>query len=210
MTDKLVIFDFDGTLADSFPWFANTVNEMAERHGFKRIEPHEVDALRRMDARRIVAHLQVPMWKMPLIAADMRRRMAVDLSAIRLFDGIGPMLRQLAGRGVAIAILSSNSEANVRRVLGPEYAALVGRYVCGASLFGKRAKLRRLIQEGAYAPSKVIAIGDELRDLEAARLEGVAFGGVSWGYTAPEALAEAGPDVLFTTPEEIVAYLAAH
>lgn len=207
MTYKLAIFDFDGTLADSFPWFAENVNQMAERHGFKPIEAHEVDTLRRLDARRIVAHLQVPLWKMPLIAADMRRRMAADITSIRLFDGTGPMLRQLADHGVAIAILTSNSEANVRRVLGPALAALVGRYVCGASLFGKRAKLRRLLEDGAYARTEVIYIGDELRDLEAARLEGVPFGGVTWGYTTADALAAAAPDVLFTTPEAMAAHL---
>ena len=203
MKYQLVIFDFDGTLADSFPWFAATVNQLADRHGFRRVEPDEVEALRSLDARRILARLEVPLWKVPMIAADGRRRMAEDLGRIRLFDGVTAMLRRLTERGIAIAILTSNSEENVRRVLGDENARLVAHYMCGASLFGKSAKLRRLLRQVPVPRSAVLCVGDELRDLEAARAEGLPFGAVAWGYTAADALAAAGPDELFTTPLEL-------
>jgi len=51
MKYKLAIFDFDGTLADSFPFFLTTVNELAGIHKFKRIDSAELDTLRRYSAR---------------------------------------------------------------------------------------------------------------------------------------------------------------
>lgn len=44
----LIIFDFDGTLADSFGFFLSTQRTLAARHGFRAAEAHEVDAARRL------------------------------------------------------------------------------------------------------------------------------------------------------------------
>ena len=63
MRYQLVIFDFDGTLADSFPWFSRIINDVADRFRFKRMAPHEMDTLRTMDARALMRHLGVPLWK---------------------------------------------------------------------------------------------------------------------------------------------------
>ena len=135
MRYTLAIFDFDGTLADTLPWFFSAVNQMAEKHGFNKIEAGEVETLRGYSARQIVEHLSVPAWKLPRIGMDMRRMMAEDIQQIRPFEGIGVMLRSLSDKGVALVVVTSNSYDNVRHVLGAEHAALIRYYECGASLF---------------------------------------------------------------------------
>ncbi|WP_371135707.1 HAD hydrolase-like protein [Bradyrhizobium sp.] len=70
---KLAIFDLDGTLSDSLPWFRGVVNSFADKHRFRRIEDGDVEMLRGKSSREIIAWLEVPFWRMPLIAADMRR-----------------------------------------------------------------------------------------------------------------------------------------
>jgi phosphoglycolate phosphatase len=204
---RLAIFDFDGTLADSFPWFLEIVNDVADRFGFRRIEEHEVDTLRGYDVRGMIRHLRTPAWKLPLIARHMRARMAADIDRITLFPGVGELLRALHGHGVTIAIVTSNSEANVRRVLGPTNAALVRYYGCGASLLGKRSKLRRVLRASGIPAVDAVKIGDEIRDLHAARAAGMAFCGVGWGYTHARALAAHGPDALCTTMDELMELL---
>ena len=208
MKYRLAIFDFDGTLADSFPWFLAVVNEAADRYRFRRMGGDEAEALRGHDARHIMAHVALPAWKLPLVARWMRRRMAQDISAISLFPGVGEMLHRLSNDRVAIAVVSSNSAANVRRVLGPANAALVRHYGCGAPLFGKRAKLRKVLRESGVPAAAALCIGDEIRDLHAARAEGIAFGAVAWGYTRADALAALAPDELFATVDEITGRLA--
>jgi phosphoglycolate phosphatase len=44
----LILFDFDGTLADSFPWFLRNSNQVAEKHRFKRIDSGNLEVLRRL------------------------------------------------------------------------------------------------------------------------------------------------------------------
>ncbi|MDP8917207.1 MAG: HAD hydrolase-like protein [Pseudomonadota bacterium] len=203
MTYKLVIFDFDGTLADSAAWAAGVINQLARRHGFRELSDAEITMLRGRSSQEIVRYMRPPGWKLPAIAADFRRRMAADAEAFALFDGILALLQSLKRAGLTVAVVSSNSEANVRRILGPEAAATVDAYDCGAGLFGKAAKFRALIKRRGVSPAETICIGDETRDIEAAKAAGAAAGAVQWGYATPEVLARFGPALTFAAPEEI-------
>ena len=207
MSTGLVVLDFDGTLADSFDWFCGVLNGVADRYGFRQVAAHEAEALRALSAAEIIRHLGVPRWKLPLIARHMHALAARDIADLRLFPGIDAMLDGLFARGVTVTILSSNAEVNVRHVLGPERAGRIAHYACGASVFGKARRLRGLIGRAGVAPEAVLCVGDELRDLDAARAVGCAFGAVAWGYTRPEALRARGPDFLFAEPAEIVRVL---
>ncbi|MGU3361767.1 HAD-IA family hydrolase [Methylobacterium sp. M6A4_1b] len=199
---RLVVFDFDGTLADSFPWFAGIINGVADRYGFARIAEHETETLRGMDARAIVRHLGIPAWKLPLITRHMHRLAARDIAAIRLFPGIPDLLADLDGAGLALGIASSNREATIRRALGPA-ARRFTHYACGASLFGKARRLRALIRDAGIVPSEVLYVGDEIRDHQAATEAGCAFGAVAWGYTRADALAARAPAHVFSEPAAI-------
>ena len=203
MAYRLVIFDFDGTLADTFPWFTSVVNGVAERYRFRQVAAHEVEALRGLSARQIIAHLGVATWKLPFIASHMRRLAKRDGAQIALFEGADAMLRRLKDDGFVLAIASSNSERNIRRTLGPETAALITHFDCGAGLFGKAAKFRRLARKTGIQHVQAICIGDEIRDADAARDAGMAFGAVAWGFTRVEALQAQQPAFLFREMAEI-------
>lgn len=207
MNYRLALFDFDGTLADSFTWFSRVVNDAADKFGFRRVAPQDLDMLRGKGAREIIAHLGVPFWKMPAIARYMRARKAADIASIGLFDGAADMLGQVREAGLTLAIISSNSEANVRAVLGPQTAALVQHYGCGVSIFGKTAQFKKALRQTGVSAAHTLAIGDEIRDIEAARAAGIAFGAVTWGYTLPDALQAQQPQFLFGTMNEIAAAL---
>jgi phosphoglycolate phosphatase len=199
---KLVIFDFDGTLADSFPWFCRILNDVADRFGFRRTQPHEIDALRTMGARDLMRHFGIPAWKMPFIAHHMRKRKSRELGETRLFDGVDRMLRELSDADVTLALVTSNSEANARAILG-ESAGLIRVYECGVSMFGKGARFRKVLRRSGIPAADAICVGDEIRDLEAAQKEGIAFGAVAWGYTTAEALIARSPTAVFRSVEEI-------
>ena len=199
----LAIFDFDGTLADSAAWFRSRINHVALRYGFRQVTDEELNDLRGRPNADIIRYLGVPAWKMPLIANYMRRLVAREAHKIKLFDGIDALLSSLAECGVTIAIVTSNSEANVRRILGQRNAKRIDHYACGASLFGKAAKFRSVIKSIRASPERTIAIGDEVRDLAAARKAGLAAGAVGWGYATIDLLRAQQPDYLFLSMDEI-------
>jgi phosphoglycolate phosphatase len=204
MRYRLAIFDFDGTLADTFPWVEGIMDQVADRFGLKRLEPHELEVLRGPDARKLLKAYRLPFWKILEIAAHVRGLMAQDIHNIPLFEGMDRLLHNLAERGVRLALVSSNSCENVQAVLGPEMASLFLYYECGVSLFGKTAKFRKVLRQSGMQPHEAISIGDEIRDLEASRKASIDFGAVSWGYTRVEALVALSPCEVFISPEDIL------
>jgi len=202
---KLAIFDFDGTLADSFAWFLGVINEVADIYGFRRVEEHELTKLRGYDVKGMLDHVGIPMWKIPLLQRHLRKRMTSDLGHIALFPGVVELLKGLTDQGVALAIVTSNSFINVREVMGVQSAGLIQYYSCGAPLLGKHAKLRKVLHSSGLRPADAIFIGDEIRDLRAARAEGIAFGAVAWGVNSVDALAKHSPEEMFFGMDEIAA-----
>jgi phosphoglycolate phosphatase len=208
MKYQLVIFDFDGTLADSFPWFLQVFDTLAERYRFRRMTEQESTALRGLSARQMIQRFGVPWWKLPLIARHARMLAKRDRAQIALFPGVDRMLAQLHAAGITLAVVSSNSEDMVRHVLGPESAARITYYACDASVFGKQAHFRRVLKRSGVQPADSLCIGDEIRDYEAASAVGMPFGAVSWGYTTVAALQACAPAVVFHQVGEIVVHLA--
>jgi phosphoglycolate phosphatase len=207
MPHTLVIFDLDGTLVDSFPWFLTVVNGIAREYGFREIADHDIEPLRHAGPREILRRLEVPLWKLPAIARRMRALKREQIDALSLFPGAPAMLQRLHEAELTLALVSSDSEDNARHQLG-EHASLFSHYACGASLFGKTAKFKSILRHAGIAAAQAIAIGDEVRDIEAARAAGIACGAVTWGYSAVDALLTKKPDLIFETLGDIAERLA--
>ena len=203
MKYRLAIFDFDGTLADSFPFFIDVFDQLAERHGFDRIDAASIPQLRGCDARELMAHVGLPAWKLPHVARDFTTLMRANTTAIRCFDGIDEVLAHLARAGVSIAVVSSNSEDNVKAVLGPENVRCIGHFECGMSIFGKTSRLEKVRRNAAVRPDETIYVGDQRTDHEAARRAGIAFGAVAWGYGTPESLRRLAPEEEFAQVRDL-------
>ena len=198
----LAIFDFDGTLADSLRWFRSSFPDMTARFNLTPVSTDELEELRMMSGRQIMARLNVPMWRLPAIVSDMRKRKLAAASEMSLFDGVEAMLAGLRHLGIKVAIVSSDSEESVRQVLGP-ITALITHFDCGAAVFGKHRKFRRVARHFGIKPADAICIGDEIRDIEAARAAGMDSGAVAWGYAFPAALQAAGPTHFFNSIAEM-------
>ena len=203
MRYRLAIFDFDGTLADSFPLIIEMMNDVADRFAFRRVADGELDELRLCDAREIMRRLGVKRWKLPMIARYVRARLAVDVAKIGLFPGADEMLSRLSSEGVKLTVVSANGEDTIRTVLGARNTPMIQGFAAGVSLFGKRSKLIRMAKLTGVARHETIVIGDETRDLDAARAAGMAFGAVSWGATRGHVLGARGADFVFERMEQV-------
>jgi phosphoglycolate phosphatase len=199
---SLAIFDFDGTLADSFPWFISSLDQTADHFGLKRVDPNEIESLREMSSRDALNHLKVPMLKLPAITLYMHNLFAEGMHDIALFPGAAEMLFALHHAGVKLALVSSNAEANVRHVLGPA-AGIVDHYACGASLWGKAQKFGGVMRAMRQSPARTISIGDEIRDIDAAHQAGLTAGVMTFGYNSRTALERRGPEYLFDDYEAL-------
>ena len=203
MKYRLAIFDSDGTLADTLPWMRSVFNELAEEHGFRRVEPHDYERFRDLHGAALLRELGLPLWKLPWVVSSMRRRMSEHTGTLSLFAGTSEVLQRLAARGFQLAVVSSNSRENVERVLGVNNAVLIAHFACGVSVLGKAARLLQVIRRSSVRRPEAIYIGDEIRDAEAAGKAGIAFGAVTWGHHRQEILCSQNPAEMFTTVQEI-------
>jgi len=199
MKYKLAIFDFDGTLADSFPFFMGSFNTVAEKHGFKAIPAEEVPGFRHFGAREMMRHVGLPMWKLPRVARTFLSLMREQAAGITVFEGVRETLQSLHQQGVTLAVVTSNSADNVAKILGEDTSSLMCLIECGHSIFGKQTGIKRVLKKTGFRHEDTIYIGDQISDLEGARKAKVAFGAVAWGYGTVESLQAHGPDEVFTS-----------
>jgi phosphoglycolate phosphatase len=205
---NLAIFDFDGTVADSAAWFASALNELARHNGFREVSAEQREMLRGLPTREIFAHLGIPSGKLPLVVRQLREIAARDAGQISIFPWVPDIFAALRSRGISIAIVSSNTKANIRRVLGAEVAAMVEQFGTGAPLFGKAAKINAVIKRCASTAALTTSVGDEVRDIEAARALGIRSLAVTWGYATASALEAAQPTRLVHAPAELLDWFA--
>lgn len=194
---RLVIFDFDGTLVDSFSWFLDVFDEVADRFRFRRLDRDRLEEFRGLSTRDLLRHHGVPLWRVPMIAAHARMLQGRHLDAIPVFTGMEAVLAGLRGRGIILALVTSNAHANIAHILGPQMLDAFSHVACGASLLGKATKFRAALKATGTTAGDALAIGDELRDIEAARATGIASGAVGWGYALPERLRAEAPNHFF-------------
>ncbi len=203
MKYRLAIFDFDGTLADSFPFFIRVFNQLAEQHGFKGIEPELVPIYRHYSPRQMMELVGMPAWKLPFVAKSFISLMKQNAVSIPLFEQVGDMLLHLANQGVTLAVVTSNSYENVSRILGPANMELIHHFECGMSIFGKPSRIQKVLKKTGIPGHEAIYIGDQVPDLEAAHKAKVAFGAVAWGYGTIESLREHAPEEEFDSVSDI-------
>ncbi len=196
MTRPFVIFDFDGTVADSFSESLLAYNRIAPRLRLRTVEGAEIPGLRRMGAGQLMQALGIPMWKLPRLMIAVRADLHDHFHAVRPFPGIAEAIRSLHDAGCHLAIVTSNSEENVRNFLIRHGIQEFDIVVAGASIFGKATRLRRLIKAERAQQEISVYIGDTVPDIRAARVAGVAAVAVAWGFSDPAPLSAEAPEAL--------------
>lgn len=207
MPYALIVFDFDGTLADSFPFFVEVLNGLARHHGFRQVNEAEVPALRRSTTREVMRQLQFPLWKLPVVARHFKRLMNQSLHKVPVFPEMKELIQELHQQNVRLALVSSNARANVEAVLGPDLLKAFDTVDCGASILGKAPRLKRLLKQHGVPASQAVYIGDQSADAEAAAEVGMAFGAVAWGYASVESFPSSLIRHVFHAPTDIRALI---
>ena len=197
-----MIFDFDGTVADSFTESLLAYNRIAPRLRLRPVREVEIPELRRMGAGQLMQALGIPMWKLPRLMIAVRADLHDHFHAVRPFPGVAEAIRHLHEAGCHLAIVTSNSEENVQNFFNRHGIGEFDTVVAGSSIFGKATRLRRLIKTAQADRATTVYIGDTVPDIRAAREAGTLAVGVAWGFSDPALLAAEEPDGLVRTTQE--------
>ncbi|MBM4761743.1 HAD-IA family hydrolase [Bacillus sp. B15-48] len=199
-----VLFDFDGTLADSKDVFMAAWNQLAKTGHIQKIDQQEFEELRKHSIRERGRRLNIPLIKMPMILSKLYRSYRHFSREIKLFHGVKDLLDDLESHGYQTAIISSNSEDVIQDVLHRNEITNVSQILCSRRIFGKDRLIRQFLRQHQLQNAEVVYVGDEQRDVLAAKTAGIKIIGVSWGYDTKELLQSAQPDYMAQSPQEIL------
>ena len=203
MAKKVMIFDFDGTLADTLPLLVNILNRLSGKYGYKTIEESDLNTLRGKTSKEILKSLGISLLKLPFVVRNVRQELRREIEFIRPIAGIRTMLFQLKKRGHKLGIVTSNSEENVKKFLEANNLQYFDFVCSGSSIFGKAGLLKSLMKSQHLKPGEAVYVGDETRDIDAARKARVKIISVSWGFNSRQILEKEKPDFLIDAPGEL-------
>lgn len=194
---KYIVFDFDGTLADSVEIINNIVKDE-----FPDISNEDFKLLKEQGTRSMLKKKNIPLWKLPGLVLKVTSRLK-STENLRLFKGIDDLVITL-GKKYQLGIVSSNTEENIMRTLKKYKIDKSFQFVYSqSSIFGKYAVLKKMCSKNGINPSEVLYIGDEDRDIAASKKMGMKSMAVSWGLNSESLLRKGNPDYMVNSLAEI-------
>lgn len=201
-----IIFDFDGTIGDSFGLIVDIFHHITKRE--ERLTDKQMTELRGYPLAVIAKRLHVPWYRIPWLLARGRLLMGKRMHEVPLFPGMGKTIEQLHAEGHDLFIVSSNSGRNVRKFLKQHHLYKYFTEVKGnAGLFGKSRTISRLCSSNSLKISDAIYIGDETRDVIATKAINMRIIAVGWGFADTEFLKSLHPTAFAEKPHDIITIL---
>lgn len=201
---KYVFFDFDGTLADTEEVNFVIYQKLAEKYNLRSITIDELGHIKKMSARELMAYVELKKRYLPFLLKRGKNLLKQDIRNIKpckadMFD----VVLKLKNMGIKTAIITTNSKINVKMFLEEQNADIFD-FIASSSMFGKESKMRKIIKKEKIKPEEVLYVGDEIRDINAAKNTGVDIASVAWGYNTVESLKKNKPEYLINEPSELL------
>ncbi len=206
---KLVIFDFDGTIADTMELGLGIANLLASKYGYRKVAKEELIEYRNLSTREALKTAGISFMKLPDIARDFRRELNKRIELLKPIEGISQVITQLHLKNCMIGILTSNSTKNVISFLHRNSMLDMFHFIHPQkSLFSKSKTLKSIVKSYQFENYEVLYIADETRDIDAAKKSKIPVASVCWGLNTKQALQQHDPDYLIESPSRLLDFIS--
>lgn len=203
-TITTVLFDFDGTIANTLPRIIEIVNHHAESFGYKKVTEKDLERYRGKTPKELLTELHVSLLKLPFFIYKMQVELFKEMNDVYIFPGITKMLETLKQYDLNLAIISSNSQKNIESFLRKNRIAEYFNFIHSErNLFGKDSAIRIILKGHGLKKEEVVYVGDEIRDIDACKKVGITCISVAWGFNTFELL-QKNCKYVIQKPEELV------
>ncbi|MFT4929208.1 MAG: phosphoglycolate phosphatase [Phenylobacterium sp.] len=207
MNKNAVIFDFDGTLADSFDTSHRVMNVLAKKYRFKSIDSDDLKRLKELPLTKILSDLGIAPYKIPLVMAAGKKLLKDQVDSIPLHQGVSALLAQLS-QHYSLGIVTTNGAQVIKAFQQRHNLVPMDFIYSDIRLSGKGRTLKQALKKQKI--KRALYVGDEIRDIQAARKAGIAVVAVCWGYNSKQALAAYEPDYLVESCAELERVIGAY
>ena len=205
---QTLVFDFDGTIADTLGETRLIFNRIAPDYGIREVAEHELDGLRHLSLKELLAHLKIPKRRVPSLIARGTSLMRGNITRLQLIDGMAEVLVEMRRHVRSFGILTSNATANVDLFLDAHGLRDQFDFISSTSkLTGKAKHLKAIRKTFSLRNEELLYVGDELRDVKASQKAGIPIAAVTWGFNSRESLAASKPNHLFDRPADFLRLL---
>ncbi len=203
-----LLFDFDGTLVNSFNCVIEKAILLSEEFKFRKIKEDEIDGLRELSAKELIKFLNIPMYKIPKLIRHMRQHLHNEIKNLTPVTNIYQVLEKLYNAKHTLGILTSNSVENVSMWLDLHKMQHFFKFIHMESHYvSKKYLLRKTIKKYKIDKSQVYYIGDETRDIDAANRNAIKSIAVTWGYNSEKSLLQFQPSFVAKNPGDLLTIL---
>ena len=197
---KEVVFDFDGVIADSLDFVLAVTNRYFERWGKETLTR---ESFRDQDLEQLYHSSRANFLEEIYLLFRIKSAIHRSLKEIPVHPHVVPVLDEIS-RKTRLSLLTSNSKGNVLDFLKVHHIHnYFHRVEANFMMFNKGRGLISLIKSESLTPRDVIYVGDEPRDIRAAKFAGVSPIVVDWGYSSRSLLAKFKPEKIVSTSDEL-------
>ena len=204
MLIKALVFDFDGTIADTWKVIFKILREHQEEWRLPEITKETIADFRGKPFFELIKKYNIVLLKLPFIVSKTQKELKSRMVQVSLFKGIKEVIMSLKKRGYPLGILTTNSKENVLYFLKHHGLDIFDFIQSERSILGKDKGLRNILDKNNLQPTEVLYIGDEIRDIDACKENNVKIISVTWGFNTKKILKKNKPDFLVDTPSEIL------
>lgn len=198
-----LIFDFDGTIADTLAAIVRITNRLAPDYGFPPTTPERLEYLRTLTPQQLLEQSDIPLFRIPFLIRRVRRELRQEIAQMSPIEGLPEVLRQLT-QVHSLLIVSSNAPRNIQQFLALHgLTDMFDAIYANVGLLGKARRLRRIISRHHLNTGNTLYVGDETRDVAAAQQIDLPVAAVCWGFSSVDALLVQAPTFLVSDPAQL-------
>ncbi len=200
-----LLFDFDGTLVDSFNCVMEKAILLADEFNLNTLSDEDIESLRGLSSKELLKLLNIPLYKVPKLIHQMRKHLRHEMHHLAPAAHIHPVIERLYDAEFSLGILTSNSVENVSTWLETHHMQHFFNFIHSESrYFSKKYLLKKTLKTYKMDKSKTYYIGDETRDIDAATKNNIKSVAVTWGYNSEKALLQYDPAFIARHPRDIL------
>lgn len=199
-----LIFDFDGTLADTLAFTVNAATEINRSLHLLSDEKIDFEKFRSTDTVAFFNDLEIPTYKLFFFLYKYQRKQSKSIDKVKVFEELPEILIKLKKNDIGLGVATSNSTKNVKLFLNNNNIDTFDFIYSSIDYFHKNKIIEKAMKKYGMEKENVIYIGDEIRDVKAAKEAGIKVASVTWGYNFESVLSKYNPDFIINKPEELL------
>lgn len=192
---KAVLFDFDGTIADTFPLFVQLIEKYAKKLNIDltSIQDLKID-IKEFSMRDLFKKFQVSIFKLIRYGRKFQNEIGENVANIQGFPGVSDLIKSLHNQGITVGVVTVNKKKTVVEFLEKEGLSEFVTFIISDRLsLNKFRSLTKAIRKYDLDPKNTLYVGDDVTDVTSSNRVGIKCICVSWGYNSKKLLSSKNP-----------------